>query len=165
MQMKLVIVLALVAMLAFESGDSWWRRRRRRRRHSCHLNYKAHYHSILNRYRAKAKRYSVIQRHYTQLLTYIHRLGVRALQYGGAVTKIGRELLAHHTTNIKIARRWGDEDELDDEILNDEEIDEDSADNFEDDSDEQEMFDNDSAEAKENEEREEKEKEESKKRE
>ncbi|XP_039265789.2 uncharacterized protein LOC120341366 isoform X1 [Styela clava] len=117
MQTKLLIVLGLVAILAFECGDSFWRRRHYRRRHHCSYSYKAHYYSILRHYHTVNSRYHVILRNYRILVNYIHHVGVKALRYGGHVTAIGRQLLHQYSRHHHISHVYGDEEDIEESDL------------------------------------------------
>nr|XP_039265871.1 uncharacterized protein LOC120341431 [Styela clava] len=134
MQEKLLLVLGLVAILAFESGDCWWRRR-----HSYHNAYKSHHLNTLKLYRALQSKYRVVLANYKALVSYIHGVGVRAVRYGGYVTGIGRQLLSQHARHRYIAYHYGDDDLVDDDLFSDN-MNDAIEDNFNEENDDQHLF-------------------------
>nr|XP_039265718.1 uncharacterized protein LOC120341295 [Styela clava]XP_039265719.1 uncharacterized protein LOC120341295 [Styela clava] len=133
MKVRFLILLALVAILAFDGGDSWSRRRRRR----CPPTYTSQYRSVRKLYTALYTRHVSVLGKYKGLLAFVLREGRNAKRYGYQMKALGQKMIAKFYSYRKYA--YGDM-EFEDEPFIDESHDFDDDNISEQVNDDQDMF-------------------------
>nr|XP_039265885.1 uncharacterized protein LOC120341446 [Styela clava] len=134
MKARFLILLALVAILAFDGGDSWFSRRRRRRH--CAPSFKSSYYALLRHYRALYRRHIHVLHQYRGLVSFVLREGRNAMKYGNDVRNLGRKMIAQFHKH----RQYTGDIEFEDKTLMDESHDFDDEKFDEQDIDDQDMF-------------------------